>query len=83
MSISRSQMEEQVRGFVLGGPATNEEEDMTAPVASAPGTPDPINSEIAMLQQLMESRPSYDESCLLYTSPSPRDVEEPRMPSSA
>ena len=66
MAISRSQMEEQVRGFVLGGPATNEEEDMTAPVASAPGTPDPINSEIAMLQQLMASRPSYDESVAKY-----------------
>ena len=26
--------------------------------------------------------PTYD-ACLLYTSPSPRDVEEPRMPSSA
>ena len=25
----------------------------------------------------------YDEICLLYTSPSPRDVEESRMPSSA
>ena len=25
----------------------------------------------------------YDTSCLLYTSPSPRDVEESRMPSSA
>ena len=25
----------------------------------------------------------YDFSCLLYTSPSPRDVEESRMPSSA
>ena len=24
-----------------------------------------------------------DEACLLYTSPSPRDVEESRMPSSA
>ena len=24
-----------------------------------------------------------DKSCLLYTSPSPRDVEESRMPSSA
>ena len=24
-----------------------------------------------------------DEDCLLYTSPSPRDVEESRMPSSA
>ena len=25
----------------------------------------------------------YNENCLLYTSPSPRDVEESRMPSSA
>ena len=25
----------------------------------------------------------YDKDCLLYTSPSPRDVEESRMPSSA
>ena len=25
----------------------------------------------------------YDTICLLYTSPSPRDVEESRMPSSA
>ena len=25
----------------------------------------------------------YDKGCLLYTSPSPRDVEESRMPSSA
>ena len=25
----------------------------------------------------------YDKLCLLYTSPSPRDVEESRMPSSA
>ena len=28
-------------------------------------------------------RPELVESCLLYTSPSPRDVEESRMPSSA
>ena len=26
---------------------------------------------------------NLDYSCLLYTSPSPRDVEEPRMPSAA
>ena len=29
------------------------------------------------------SRALPDASCLLYTSPSPRDVEESRMPSSA
>jgi len=65
MSISRSQMEEQIRGFAPGGLATTEEEDMTASVP-APGAPDPINSEIAMLQQLMASRPSYDESVAKY-----------------
>ena len=34
------------------------------------------------LSQLMEI-PTYLWCCLLYTSPSPRDVEECRMPSSA
>ena len=29
------------------------------------------------------SRLAYEKVCLLYTSPSPRDVEESRMPSSA
>ena len=27
--------------------------------------------------------PNHPKNCLLYTSPSPRDVEESRMPSSA
>ena len=31
----------------------------------------------------VESRPSPPESCLLYTSPSPRDRTRSRMPSSA
>ena len=30
-----------------------------------------------------EAKASVKEICLLYTSPSPRDVEESRMPSSA
>ena len=30
-----------------------------------------------------EFKPAQLEACLLYTSPSPRDVEESRMPSSA
>ena len=30
-----------------------------------------------------EIAPLFSNSCLLYTSPSPRDVEESRMPSSA
>ena len=33
--------------------------------------------------QPMSVRYCHDNSCLLYTSPSPRDVEESRMPSSA
>ena len=31
----------------------------------------------------MQERPAVRQGCLLYTSPSPRDVEESRMPSSA
>ena len=30
-----------------------------------------------------EDHAFYENTCLLYTSPSPRDVEESRMPSSA
>ena len=37
-------------------------------------TPNTINRTVKTL---------LSESCLLYTSPSPRDVEESRMPSSA
>ena len=32
---------------------------------------------------LVDATPATDITCLLYTSPSPRDVEESRMPSSA
>ena len=34
-------------------------------------------------EQQEEEDEDQDEGCLLYTSPSPRDVEESRMPSSA
>ena len=46
-----------------------------------------IKDEIAV--ELVEkldydfSKADKDKACLLYTSPSPRDVEESRMPSSA
>ena len=36
----------------------------------------------AMFAAMFENHPEYF-GCLLYTSPSPRDVEESRMPSSA
>ena len=38
--------------------------------------PDPGEKKEAKIRQ-------YEKTCLLYTSPSPRDVEESRMPSSA
>ena len=34
-------------------------------------------------QQMLDGGPEEHCGCLLYTSPSPRDVEESRMPSSA
>ena len=36
-----------------------------------------------MSPQLKKGKAEHIEGCLLYTSPSPRDVEESRMPSSA
>ena len=42
---------------------------------------DVLNFEMAA--ELAAAEGSTVESCLLYTSPSPRDVEESRMPSSA
>ena len=35
------------------------------------------------VEKICESRDFTQITCLLYTSPSPRDVEESRMPSSA
>ena len=32
---------------------------------------------------IIKKKYGFDKPCLLYTSPSPRDVEESRMPSSA
>ena len=40
-------------------------------------------SPLALAQQGMDASPAETSACLLYTSPSPRDVEESRMPSSA
>ena len=38
-----------------------------------------LSEDATKLTEFLE----LDEDCLLYTSPSPRDVEESRMPSSA
>ena len=40
----------------------------------------PVNRDDLRINELITS---MDKNCLLYTSPSPRDVEESRMPSSA
>ena len=74
MAISRSQMEQQIRGFATGGIFDavdifrEDEKDPFAIPAMPPG--------IAPL-------PYAPNTCLLYTSPSPRDGLLPRMPSSA
>ena len=39
--------------------------------------------EIELIEKKMPNEIDKSGSCLLYTSPSPRDVEESRMPSSA
>ena len=44
--------------------------------------PETLKKPIEDLTELFEKL-RYDKNCLLYTSPSPRDVEESRMPSSA
>ena len=51
-------------------------------------TADEIEKSLTYLANLKEKDDPYcifevPNSCLLYTSPSPRDVEESRMPSSA
>ena len=38
---------------------------------------------IKFFEKALEVCPEFETCCLLYTSPSPRDVEESRMPSSA
>ena len=38
---------------------------------------------VLLFKLIAQAYPEMDYSCLLYTSPSPRDVEESRMPSSA
>ena len=51
-----------------------------AAVSSAVATP---QAHAQQFSSETSSRIAFDGSCLLYTSPSPRDVEESRMPSSA
>ena len=38
---------------------------------------------IKALRLIIDEKTSHEKACLLYTSPSPRDAHESRMPSSA
>ena len=66
-------------GFVFQAfnliPTLTAEENITLPASIAGRKPD-----MDWVKQVVET---VDIGCLLYTSPSPRDVEESRMPSSA
>ena len=44
---------------------------------------DPPKDEQELLDHLQTSKVAWDKGCLLYTSPSPRDKRQSRMPSSA
>ena len=50
----------------------------------APAGPSPQEQkQMEQAYAQMKRKMAMEEICLLYTSPSPRDVEESRMPSSA
>ena len=42
-----------------------------------------LNQNFRFIEQWLESNVATDGDCLLYTSPSPRDRQKSRMPSSA
>ena len=49
----------------------------------SPGCSMSADEKLTLAKQLERLGVNTIEACLLYTSPSPRDVEESRMPSSA
>ena len=59
-------------GDLIGG-----NETVVTPIT----TPQPVVKKPVKVEKVSEFPQIY--TCLLYTSPSPRDVEESRMPSSA
>ena len=42
-----------------------------------------LRMSVAEYEQWKTDNPDWDKDCLLYTSPSPRDKRQSRMPSSA
>ena len=67
--------------LTLGQAITDESQFIVSVPNSGVGTMTrfPLGSYIQVDSEIMR----VADSCLLYTSPSPRDVEESRMPSSA
>ena len=63
--------------FIIRGGKNRTNEGINSPRTTVVEFPD-YNTAIEFYDS-----PEYQEACLLYTSPSPRDVEESRMPSSA
>ena len=70
--------------------ASEPQQEQTGPAIPEPGDVvvsfDKINELMAEKRQNARAeveKAETPETCLLYTSPSPRDVEESRMPSSA
>ena len=60
---------------------SNARQGQVATVLSAPAKI--TNHLVAMIEKTIGGQDALPNICLLYTSPSPRDVEESRMPSSA
>ena len=52
-------------------------------IKGAPTIDEALNSYINLVKPHLKASKNSSSGCLLYTSPSPRDVEESRMPSSA
>ena len=73
-AFSRQAVSADSSGSFIGGAQLN---DLKAFIAEGNKRLDAVNAITANASCVVS------DSCLLYTSPSPRDVEESRMPSSA
>ena len=84
--------EEQYQGKLLEARQSDWKDEAVLIILSAPiavlawsvisEDPEAMN-KVKLFFEMFSQLPSWFTNCLLYTSPSPRDVEESRMPSSA
>ena len=77
-----AEMVNRVEGNVSGKPVQHFRQNKIAAAVDRPFevTPAPGTTGVGPPEIVLDKE---DTDCLLYTSPSPRDVEESRMPSSA